>query len=149
MIKTKKLEKIDEDRFAEFPELLFFQSQDNIVYFDATHYTKTKQPDSTKNYSDFYNSFSLWIKAIQTVYDIQEEDLAVIDTNGHCMIEESLALLYVGYMDPMYLAYMIDRINEMHITGLVLSDTTLLLMIRNRFSRENIINIYDYDKEKL
>jgi len=151
MIKTKKFpKKIGDNRFVEFPELRFQQSHDNIAYFDATYYTKSKYPESDSNYTDFYNNFSCWIKAIQTAYAIPEEDLSVInENNGHCMIEESLALLYVGYLDNMYLVHAIDRISEMHTTGLVLSDTTLLLMLRNRFPLEDLINIYANDQNML
>ena len=143
-MKTKKLVKMEENKFTEFPELQFYQSEAGIIYFDVTFCLELKQHGKRHNAENFLNDFSIWVQAVQTVYNISNDDLMVLnETNEHYMIEETLALLFIGYTDPSYLLYTIERINEMHVSGLVLSDTTLMLMLRNRFAKEDIIKICD------
>ena len=58
---------------------------------------------------------------------------------GHILIDSSLALLFAAYLDPGFGVWMMERISEMLMGGIVLSDTLLLLMARNRFSEAEFI----------
>lgn len=86
--------------------------------------------------------FIHWKKALCEAYDIPLEDVVVVDKEqSHILIDEAFALLFVAYVDPMFGVYMLERISEMLINGLVLSDTNILMMSRSRLSKEQLSNL--------
>ena len=56
-------------------------------------------------------------------------------------MEESLALLFVAYVDPAFGVYMLERVAEMLVRGIVISDITLLTLIRERLTMDDILQV--------
>ena len=131
-------------QFGEFPELLFGKSVNGTLYFDATLYIELKS-DSTKHSPiDFARKFSFWFENLQKHYDIPDREMMITDEqNGHILIDECMALLFVAYIDPAFGAYMIERISELLLDGFVVSDTRIIAMVRNRLTKESITNLIE------
>lgn len=125
-----------EIRYREFPELLFTVRGDGCEYFDAFLYIKNKGDPSVHSVQGFRTAFAHWINAARDAYSLSEEELFIIAPNGHQLIDYALALLFVAYIDPTFGVYMIERVSDMLIGGIVLSDTCLLQMAKDRLSKE-------------
>jgi hypothetical protein len=93
-----------------------------------------------ENIKGFQSGFSFWIKALGEAYSLPEDEMTVRDeASGDVLMEESLALLFVAYLDAGFAVYMLERISEMLTGGIVLSDTALLSMARARLTGEDLI----------
>lgn len=125
-----------EIRYQEFPELLFTVRGDGCEYFDATLYIKNKGDPNIHSLQGFKTAFSFWINTVQDTYSLSEKELFIIAPNGHQLIDYALALLFVTYIDPGFGVYMMERMSDMLLRGVVLSDTCLLLMAKDRLSKE-------------
>lgn len=136
-------------RYREFPELLFGTSSKGLEYCDATRYIKDKGDAKYHNVEDFKVKFAYWIQAVCKTYDLKPDAVVIVDNRGHYLIDESLALVLIAYIDPEFGIYMLERITEMLITGVTLSDTNLMLMAKDRLSREQLTNLLEYEKQPL
>lgn len=125
-------------RYKEFPELLFGTSSKGIEYCDATNYIQNKGKAKFHTIEDFTKKYACWIDAACKTYELNSENVVVKDQRGHYLIDESLALVLVAYIDPEFGMYMLERITEMLITGVTLSDTNIMLMAKERLSREQL-----------
>lgn len=129
-------------QFGEFPELLFGESVNGTVYFDASLYIELKGDDTKHSPIDFARKFSFWFESLQTYYEIPDGEIMTTDeTTGHVLIDECLALLFVTYIDPAFGGYMVERVSELLLDGVVISDTRILAMVRNRLSKESLTNL--------
>lgn len=63
------------------------------------------------------------------------------ETTGHILIDESLALLFVAYIDPDFGIYMLERISEMLWRGITLSDTHVLMLANERLTKDQLSNL--------
>jgi hypothetical protein len=144
-MKKKKINPCIESRYREFPEILFGKScEGDMVYFDATHYLAQKGEISEDVIEIFGQKSEMFIAALCGVYEISKEEMVVRDENtGHLLIEESLVLLFVAYIDPGFAVYMLERISEMLLTGLVLSDSAIAIIVRERFTRADVSKIFE------
>ena len=122
-------------RYREFPELLFTTRGDGYDYFDAFLYIKNKGDPNVHSVQGFRNTFAYWINAVRDNYSLSDEEIFIIAPNGHQLIDYSLALLFVAYIDPAFGVYIMERMSDMLIGGIVLSDTCLLQMARDRLSK--------------
>lgn len=129
-------------QYGEFPELLFAASVNGTVYFDATRYIELKG-DSTKHSPiDFARKFSFWFETLQRHYEIPDAEMIATDeATGHVLMDECMALLFVAYIDPAFGAYMVERISELLLDGIVISDTRIIAMVKNRLSKESLTNL--------
>ena len=76
---------------------------------------------------------------MQDAFGLSEEDLFSGDeTVDKRYVEESLSLLFAAYLDAGFAVHILDRISEMLLTGIVLSDMTLLRMSRERITKEDL-----------
>lgn len=131
-------------RYGEFPDLLFGKSDDGLVYFDATHYILQKGDVRKHNIKSFEIGFMHWKNAVHEAYSIPAQDMVVTDeVTGHLLIEESLALLFVAYIDPEFAVYILERISEMLLRGITLSDTRILMLASERLSKDQLSNLND------
>lgn len=129
-------------QFGEFPELLFGESVNGTIYFDASLYIELKGDATKHSPIDFARKFSFWFESLQTYYEIPDGEIMTTDeTTGHVLIDESLALLFVTYIDPAFGGYMVERVSELLLDGVVISDTRILAMVRNRLSKESLTNL--------
>lgn len=128
-------------RYGEFPELLFGTSANGTAYFDATLYIAEKGDVNTHSPANFIRKFSFWFEIMKIAYEIADNEMIITDeATGHILIDESLALLFVAYIDPGFGAYMLERVSEMLLDGITLSDTHIMQIIRNRLTKEYILS---------
>lgn len=131
-------------KYMEFPELLFGTSENGVNYFDATTYLSEKGDSKKHSAIDFARKFAFWFESVKTVYEIPDFELMVTDeVTGHILIDESLALLFVGYVDPSFGIYMTERMSELLLDGVTLSDTRIVQTIRNRLTKEELLKLID------
>lgn len=129
-------------RYREFPDLLFGKSQDGQpFYFDATHYIREKGDTRKHNIHDFRTGFQHWISAAKLTYEIKEDLMVCDEATGHILIDECLALPFLAYIDPGFGMYIMERMSEMLIDGITVSDTWLIQATRLRFTTEELINL--------
>lgn len=135
-------------RYGEFPDLLFGTSGSGTIYFDASIYIKLKGDSKIHSVSDFFRRFSFWTEAVKEAYALSDDDLCRLDAvTGHTLIDESLALLFVAYIDSGFGIYMLERISEMLLDGIVLSDTRIMQIIRDRLTRDEILLNFKEEQE--
>jgi hypothetical protein len=148
-MKTEKISACQEVRYRELPEMLFGSSENGILYFDANKYLEEKGNGATHSVEDFKVQFTYWIKAASEAYTLPVEELFVRDeTTGNLLMEESLSLLFAAYLDAGFAMYLLERVSEMLITGIVLSDTMLMVMTRDRLGKDDLLQIIQYNEEK-
>lgn len=129
-------------RYEEFPELLFGTSVSGVTYFDATLYIVEKGDTKKHSPIDFIRRFSFWFEMMKSAYEIADNEILITDeATGHILIDESLALLFIAYIDPTFGVYMMERVSEMLSDGIVLSDTHIMQMVRNRLTKEILLNL--------
>lgn len=129
----------NEIKFREFPNLLFGKLNDETYYFDATAYIE-KSGRQDKNIDDFKAAFGYFIDAVCDVYSLTYEQI-FITLHEHVLIDETLALAFIAYIDREFAIYMLERVAEMLIDGVVLSDTYLISNAGNRFSRDQLLQL--------
>ena len=131
-------------RYEEFPELLFGTSVSGTVYFDATHYIECVGDSHKHSPVDFARKFSFWFESFKAAYEIPDNELIATDeATGNVLIDESLSLLFVAYIDPEFGAFMTERVSELLLDGVVLSDTRIMQMIRNRLTKDLLIKLIE------
>lgn len=126
-----------EQVFPEFPELLFGDSVDNsIKYFDATEYLN--QLGLTPHYDaeSFLSAYFHPINALITAYNLNKNLVCVNNTEGHLLIDCTLAYLFISYTNPDFLAYLNDRVDEMFTHGFCVSDRYLYRKAKERLTPE-------------
>lgn len=135
-------------RYGEFPDLLFGTSDSGTIYFDASTYIKLKVDSEIHSTCDFFRRFSFWTAAVKEAYTLSDDDLCREDAvTGHTLIDESLALLFVAYIDSGFGIYMLERISEMLLDGIVLSDTRIMQIIRDRLTKEEVLLNFKEEQE--
>ncbi len=134
-----------EQSFPEFPNLLFGQSESGRPYFDATHYlSKMTEPTPIQ---PFFNQYRYQIKSLCDTYEIQPDQVCLINEEGHYLIDGTLLFLFIAFVEPDFLAYMCDRIFELFAHGVTVSDTYLVSAARTRLSRTILSAISDYEEK--
>lgn len=130
-------------KYMEFPELLFGISENGTVYFDATLYIELKG-NNNNSPIDFARKFSFWFEKIKLVYELPDSELIITDeTTEHVLIDESLALLFVAYIDPCFAVYMLERLSELLLDGVVISDTMITHVVKNRLTKESLTKLFE------
>ena len=131
-------------KYMEFPELLFGTSEKGLIYFDATTYIAEKGDSKKHSAIDFARKFSFWFESVKDIYEIPDYEIMVTDeATGHVLIDQSLALLFVGYIDPAFGVYMTERMSELFLDGVTLSDTRIVQAIRNRLTKDELLTLID------
>lgn len=128
-----------ESNFGEFPDLLFCTGENDLSYFDATQYIVGRGNAAVHSTGAFSAMFSTWIDAAGKIYGLSRDEMFTTDpTNGHELMEASLAMLFVAYIDPSFGIYMSDCITQMLLEGFMCSDTYILMQARNRFTESEL-----------
>ncbi|MFR9545667.1 MAG: hypothetical protein SNJ29_08840 [Rikenellaceae bacterium] len=123
-------------KYIEFPELLFASDTKGNLYFDATLYIEQKGDINCHSPADFARKFAFWIESAKRAYDV-EYMVVTDDAIGHTLFDESMALLFVCYIDPPFSIYILERMSEMLINGLVLSDSYISQVASERLNFNN------------
>ena len=129
------------NKYREFPELMFGKNSANTIYFDATLYLEQRGDTCKHSVANFVKEFSFWLKRFADAYQMQECEMVVVDVaSEHIMIEQSLALLFVCYVDPEFGVHIFERADELLLDGVVLSDSYLMQKVGDRFTKESLLN---------
>lgn len=134
----------NEQAFPEFPDLLFGTSIDSSIFFDATLYIQKKHPSLKTN--DFFHHFQFQIKSLGDVYQIADADICKLNTEGHILIDSRLVYLFISFVEPDFLAYICERITDMFVTGICVSDTQILNMAKRRLSKEILEKVIENEQ---
>jgi hypothetical protein len=126
--------KCNEHALPEFPEMLFGTSSENGSFFDATVYIQKKQPSLKP--ADFFVDYKPQILSLCKVYQLNENDICKLNTEGHLLIDGTFIYLFISFVEPDFLAYICERINELFVTGICISDTQILSFAKRRLSKE-------------
>lgn len=120
--------------FPEFPALLFGNKTDNgNSFFDATLYIQNKNLAITV--LDFFRKYEEPIQALINSYGIEEDQVCVLNQEGHYLIDGNLTYLFISFVEPDFLAYICDRIQDLFTTGFCVSDTYLVQTAKNRLTK--------------
>lgn len=137
--------KCKEQSFPEFPNLLFGQSESGRSFFDATHYlSKMTEPMPIQ---PFFNQYRYQIKSLCDTYGIKDDQVCLINEEGHYLIDGTFLFLFIAFVEPDFLAYMCDRTFELFAHGVAVSDTYLLSAARTRLSSKVLSAISGYEEE--
>lgn len=136
--------KCTEQAFPEFPDLLFGTSLDkSIQYFDATDYLN-KIGLSAYSPECFLTNYFHPISALITAYELDKDRVAIMDVDGHLLLDSNLVYLFISYTNPDFLAHLNDRAHELFKNGVCVSDSYLYRAAKTRLSPE-IFNSGDND----
>ncbi|MCY1134054.1 hypothetical protein OWT79_10630 [Bacteroides fragilis] len=130
-------------KFGEFPDLLFTHSNDGDEFCDATGFIESRGCTDSHSVDDFIEVCKPWVNAVCANYSLELDRITVVAPSGHILIDSSLALLFVSYIDTEFSVYVYERIAELLISGIILSDTTLVLMAKDRLTKEVLLNLID------
>ena len=131
-------------KYIEFPELVFGKAANGTEYFDATLYIELKGDSLKHSPIYFARNFSFWFENFLKVYDIEDNTMIITDeATEHMLIDESMALLFIAYIDPSFGAYMVDRISEMLLNGIVLSDSRIVQAAGDRLTKEVLTKLIE------
>lgn len=133
-----------EHDFPEFPELLFGKTDKGVTYIDASAYLQ----NTGLSINVFFVSYKRAVEAIIKSHGLDEDKVCVLNTEGHILIDSSLVYLLISFVNPDFLAYMFDRIDEMFSVGFTVSDTYLLQQARRRLPEEILIPSRDAEHER-
>lgn len=148
-MKNKKCSPCQMMRYREFPSLLFGESEDGLMYFDATDYIKKNGDIKRHNTKEFEIGFFFWRKAVSNEMSIAFDDLIVQDeTTRNILIEESLTLIFLSYIHPEFGIYLLQSMDEMLQEGFVISDSYLLHKTQQRISAEELMNLINNNEKK-
>lgn len=124
-----------EQSIPEFPNLLFgTEAESGRPFFDATLYIH-KQGLSI-NVRDFFVQYRKPIESLCEAYDISYKNVCKVNQSGHCLIDGNFVYLFIAFVEPNFLGYMCDRIQELFAYGVAVSDTYLLQAAKERLSNE-------------
>lgn len=136
--------KCQEQSFPEFPNMLFGQDESGRSFFDATHYlSKMTEPVPIQS---FFNQYRYQIKSLCDTYEISNDNVCLINEEGHYLIDGTFVFLFIAFVKPDFLAYMCERTFELFAHGVTISDTYLLTSARSRLSKEVLEAISGYEK---
>lgn len=136
----------DKKNLPEFPDLLFGTHVDGSTYIDATNYLQSIESDQRNlTVADFFSKFDVFIQAIKEEYEISDQQLVTLNHQGHQLINDKLCYLLVGYANRDFLSYMNDRINDLFVEGVVVSDASIITLARRRLPTEIIKKIWEHE----
>lgn len=131
-----------EPAFPEFSDLLFGTSNDNgNSFFDATAYIQSK--NISKTVLDFFSKYEEPIKALMGSYNMEEDQICVLNQEGHYLIDSNLTYLFISFVEPDFLAYVCDRIHDLFVMGFCISDTYLVQSVKHRLPKELLETIIE------
>ena len=115
----------NEQAIPEFPEMLFGTSSENgTTYFDATAYLRESQ--SPLNINDFFKDYSPQIQSLCKVYQLDKKEICKLNTQGHLLIDGTFLYLFISFVEPDFLAYICEQMNNLFVSGICISDTQVV-----------------------
>lgn len=133
-MQTTKLFPCAEIKFPDIPDMKFYRTEADLYYFDATHFVKKAPRPEKLSIGNFQEVFSYLIDALTEASGIAATDLYIRDESGTEFLEESLALLFVAYVDRSFGPYMIERMEELIRFGFSINDNMAHFFYQSRFA---------------
>lgn len=133
-MQTAKLFPCTEDKFPDIPDLKFYRTDADIYYFDATHFIQKAPLHEKLSVENFRKVFSYLISALTEASGIDEADLYIRDDSGKEFLEESLAMLFLSYVDRWFGPYLIERMEELIRFGFSINDNMAQFFYKTRFA---------------
>lgn len=148
-MKRKKIAPCNHLEYQEFKNLKFGKSlEDDLFYFDATTYLEETGKVNKDAIDGFINSASTLLGSLCDYYSIPEQEMVVQESKtGHVLMEESLALPFLAYLDPYFMIYLIEKISELLKTGFSVSDSMIAYLAVNRLSKDDLNKLYQFDHD--
>lgn len=137
--------KCTEPLFPEFPEMLFGRQIDGQIFFDATAYIKSKR--LSLSVDAFLKKYEGPISDIISTLQLNEDGVCYLNTEGHILIESSLVYLFISFVNPPFLLYIFDRMDELFSNGFAVSDAYLLRKARQHIPTEVLCRDEDDEHE--
>lgn len=126
----------DKVLIPEFPALKFAAAPNGVTYFDATDFLSVTHKQETEE--QFFTAYKRQIESLAKMNDIPENAVCVFNQDGHILIEGHFVYLFISFVEPSFLAYVMDRINDLFTNGFAVSDTYVFTIARQRFSQETL-----------
>lgn len=123
--------KCTEQILSEFPQLLFGDIIDKGVYFDATQFLQNT--NSTKDVDGFLITYDYMISQIQSEYEVPNEDVCCVNSDGHMLVHSSLTILFLSFAVEGFLPHACGRVFELFTNGFTVSDSMLEAISQDRF----------------
>lgn len=124
--------KCTEQILSEFPQLLFFGDIiDKGVYFDATKFFQNT--NSIESVDGFLTTYDYMIAQIQSEYEVPNEDVCCVNSDGHMLIHSSLIILFLSFAVEGFLSHVCERVFELFTNGFTVSDSMLESISADRF----------------
>jgi hypothetical protein len=134
--------KCNEPVIPEFPDMLFGTSiEKGISFFDATIFIQKQHP--SVSIDDFFKGCEVQIESLCKVYQIEKNDICQLNTEGHLLINSTFRYLFISFVEPDFLAYMCERIDDLLTTGFCVSDTLIFKLAYSRLSKESLKKIIE------
>lgn len=135
-----------EHSLPEFPDMLFGVSNDNgLMYFNASAYLKSKGQDL--KLADFLNSYQPLIKDLQECYSLRDDEVCRINKEGDFVIEVDFIYLFICFIDHNFAGYINERMNDLFMSGVAVSDSYLFEAARSRFTADVIAKMLPQDEK--
>ena len=125
-----------EPSIAEFPDLLFGTTSERRIYFDADAYLQTHSP--VKSVQDFFKDYAAPIQQLQILWNMKDTDVYKLNTQGHILIDSNLVYLFISFVEPEFLAYMLECMDTLLADGVVITDANIVKAARRRLDAESI-----------
>ena len=87
------------------------------------------------------------ISDIISTLQLNEDGVCYLNTEGHILIESSLVYLFISFVNPPFLLYIFDRMDELFSNGFAVSDAYLLRKARQRIPTEVLCRDEDDEHE--
>lgn len=143
-MKTKKVSPCNQVFYGEFPEVLFGKSEDGSYYFDVTLLLERNENVSKTAIGSFCEDMKKTIGSLSRHYSIPPDEMIVLDSDSnHILAEESLVFLFLAYVDPDFLIYMLEGFSGLLRSGFAVSDSMLLAFVKNKFTKEELNTILE------
>lgn len=133
----------NEVSIPEFPKLLFGTHIDGSRFFDATEYLLSKDPTKKLSVEDFFEKCSFQTQSVADTYEIKPAEFVLINKSGHQLINGAFCYPFLSYVDPQFCAYMNEVMDELFTRGVVLSDTKIIELAKERITPELAKNIWN------
>lgn len=130
----------NEQLIPEFPDMLFGGNTDES-YFNPLPYLQKNNLDIDE-LQKFGTAYVHQILSLSAVYNIRQEDICRLDKSGNIVIHSAFLYLFVSYLSPVFLAWTIERVDELISNGFCVSDSYLCKNAVNRIPQQTITSLY-------
>ena len=128
-----KLTPCKEGKFPDIPGMDFYESGEDMLYFDAAKYIAGQNAGKGLSIEDFFAKFNYLVDAFCRVGGITRQEMTVEDEKGVVYLDECLAVPFIMYVEPWFVPYLFLRMEEMLLYGFTIGDSLLRHLFSVRF----------------